>query len=132
MEPTLAGQPSMEFVTAAMTKLGSVDIFGQGMGNQGGMLPSQSVKLAHLVLRTKEAPVKVRHAPFKGLETLMCLLSSALELRDCRCLSLTNIQMCFSRHAEGNNVLDEGSGSQMIEPGDECKVFICLLAGLPQ
>ncbi len=59
MEPILVAQPSVEFVTAAMAKLGSVDVFGQGMSKQGSMLPSQSVKLAHIVLRSKEAPMKV-------------------------------------------------------------------------
>ena len=57
--PTLLAQPSVEFVTAAMSNLGSLDVFGQGMGSQSSMLPCESRKLAHLVLRANDVPEKV-------------------------------------------------------------------------
>ena len=60
----MLAQPSVEFLTAAATKLGSLDVFGQGMGSQGSMLPSESRKLAHLALRAKkDAPEKVTGTP---------------------------------------------------------------------
>lgn len=83
-QPTLLAQPSVEFVTAAMSKLGSLNIFGQGMGSQGSMLPSESRKLAHLALRAQDVPEKVidTYRP-RGSWDVLLLFSNLLWQASC-------------------------------------------------
>ena len=103
-------QPSVDFVTAAMSKLGSLNIYGQSMGSQGSMLPSDSRKLAHLALRAKDVPVRVpdTYRP-RGSSGMLCFVQQSSFSRHCALPDLqpslqTFVRPCMSGQAAGTQV----------------------------